>query len=61
MTEVRARFAAETLVERIHSLEKEGVRVNLTSCCCREAIRVTSGGKSVEIQEDPSGWEIVDV
>lgn len=62
MTQVRARVAAEALIERIQSLEKEGVSIELTSCCCREAILIHGADITpVEIKDYPEGWTIEDV
>lgn len=62
MTQLRARVAAEALIERIESLEKQGVSIDLESCCCKEAIRISGADiTDVKIYDGPEGWEIQDV
>lgn len=62
MTQLRARVAAEALVDRIRLLEKKGASISLESCCCKEAIRVSGADiTDVKIYDGPEGWEIKDV
>jgi hypothetical protein len=60
MTQYHARTAANLIVTLFETLGKNGVFINLESCCCKEAIRVIGADAThVKIQDTPTDWEII--
>lgn len=60
MPQFQAKMAAQLIVTLFETLGKNGVFINLESCCCKEAIRVIGADAThFKIQDTPTGWEII--